>query len=189
VPGDKPAVRDHLLDQALARIRVEIPADLKIGQPVRVGRLKDKEPNRVEGSSADKKAKNKAEIVVRIRLPKPCRGKKCPPPPLPTCAQDTGAAVCGVNEYAWRISEDVYGSIQVNCGHLAQQLADAESKAEWARRQQQIACSAAPVSAECQAATPTVAKLNSRIARLRQQYERCVFSNLRHTAVISMSRP
>jgi hypothetical protein len=151
--------------------------------------LKRTEPNRVEGLSVDKKGKNKAETVVRIRLPKPCHGKKCPPPPLPTCAVDTRIAGCGVNEYAWRISEEVYGSIQDNCGYLAQQLADAESKAEWARGQQQIACSAAPLSAECQAATRTVAKLDSRIARLRQQYERCVFSNLRHTAVVSMSRP
>ena len=188
VPGDSPAVHDHLLDQALARIRVEMPADLKTGQPVRVEIQKHKEPGRVNGFSADKKGKNRAEAAVRIRLPKPCRGKKCAPPP-PTCAKENWIAGCGGTEYVWRFSEEVYTSIQDKCGYLARRLAQEESRAAALRGQQQIACSPTPLSPECASATRAVAQSDSRIARLREQYERCVFSDLRHTAVLSMSRP
>jgi len=192
LPGDTPAVRDHLLDQALAKIHFEMPANLKVDQPVRVDTPKHKEPSRVDNPLADKKAKSNAETAVRIIWPKPCHGQKCapaPPPPPPTRLRGCRIEGCHLNEYGWRLPEDVYGSIQDNCWYQRQRLAEAVSKAEWLRGQQQVACSATPLSAECRETAQAMAKLDSKVTRSREQYERCVFSRLRHTAVFLVPQP
>jgi hypothetical protein len=176
VPGDSPAVRDPLLDEALAGIRIEVPAGGKVEQPVRAEIEK-------RGSEANKR--NKAEPALTIRFPKHCHGRKCVAPP-PTCAPGNRITSCRPTQ--WRLSEDMYESIHNQCGNLAQRLAREESRAGALRDRREKACSAGSVSPECAAATGSVARSDSRIARLRDQYQRCVFSDFRNTAAVSVSQ-
>ena len=183
VPGDSSVVHDHLLDRALAKIRVEMPPDFKRGQPVRMETGKRKGSNRAAGLAT----------VRVLPWPKPCHGRKCPAPPppipqFPLCSTGSWAG-CSVGEPLWRFSEYAYGLIQDNCGYLGQLLSEEEDKAESLRGFQQVACSPAPLSAECASATNKVAQQDLRVERLRERYGRCVSSNLRRRAVISMFRP
>jgi len=183
VPGDSSVVHDHLLDRALAKVRVEMPADFKRGQPVRIEAEKRKGSNRAPG-------------VATVRVlpwPKPCHGRKCPAPPppvppFPLCSSGNWAG-CYAGEPLWRFSEYAYGLVQNNCGYVGQLLTEEEDKAETLRGLQQVACSPAPLSAECASATNKVAQEDLRVERLRERYGRCVSSNLRRRTVTSMSRP
>jgi hypothetical protein len=186
VPGDSSAVRDPLLNEALARIRIEVPAALNSVQSVGVDIQKRKDPAG-GGSAAKKTGTNKAEAAVKIRFPKHCHGKKCVVPPSSTCTPTGGVNGCG--EYAWRVSEDVYNSIYNRCGYLAQQLAHEESKATAVRGHRETVCSSAEQGSVCTSAIRWANESDARIARLREQYQRCVFSDLRHSAVVSVSGP
>jgi len=181
VPGDSAAVRDPLLDEALAGIRIEVPAGSKVEQPVRA------EIEKRGGSEVNKKTK--AEPAITIRFPKHCHGRKCiapSPPTPPTCSPLNAFTSC--RQTQWRLSEDMYDSIHDKCGNQARLLAREESKAAGLKDREQRACSLASGSSECAAASRAVGQSDSRIARLRDQYQRCVFNDFRHAAEVSVSQ-
>jgi hypothetical protein len=151
--------------------------------------LKHRELNRVgDAKLKEKKGKAEPSIANKIRLRKHCWGKKCaPPPPQASCDLSHPIADCDTG-LVWRLSEPVYLWIENDCGNLSRRLAQEEDRAETLRAQQQTVCTPAPLSSDCAAAAKEVAKLDAKLAKLREQYDRCVYSNLRHT-MISLFKP
>lgn len=152
VPGEPSLARNHLLDEALAKIVLEERAVPK----------------------TSRSAQTQAHVQIRLP-PKPCHWR-------------CGHPAVGHTRNVWHLSEPVYGFIQSTCGDLARRLGGEKDRAESLRAQQQIACSASPLSIGCQSVSRSVTKLDSKVSRLQTKYERCVVSGLRHTR-LAASKP
>jgi len=154
VPGETSFARDRLLDEALAKIRVEEPPIAKSGQPSR------------------------AQETIKIRLPpNPCHGSKCGP----ASPAHPGAAGTHERRIVWQLSEPVFNDLQFSCGDLEQRVGKEKARAESMRDQQQVSCSANPSSSSCNSATRAVSKLDLKVRRLQDKFEHCVVSRLRRT--------
>jgi hypothetical protein len=176
-PGDSPAVHDQLLDRALAKIQFELPANLKSQQLASVKSLRRWEANRTELVQPREESRKKAEVPDM----KPCRGSKCPH----LCGRDTnGHCITGGN---WRMSEQLYGTIQLDCGYLNQQLAREERKAATNRARRDTECLTNALGSGCSSTTRAVDKTDAKISQLHDRYDWCVLQDLRHKASLFIS--
>jgi len=179
--GDSPADHDQLLDQALNKIQFELPANFKSEQLVSAKSLRPRLANPADLVQPREENQKKA-VVPDI---KPCRGRKCPSPSLPRCGvSSNGRCITGGN---WRLSQQLYDTMQVDCGYLSRQLAREERTAAIRNGRRDKECLANPLGSGCLSATRAVDKSNAKISQLHDRYDRCVLQDLRHRASISTS--
>lgn len=173
VTGESSEIHNQLLDQALAKLQYALPANFKDEQPFSAKSLKGIEP------ASDRKAETKPQVKKEEAEGKPCHGHNCHP------RRVTEYRTMGTN---WRISQDLYTTVQGDCGHLAGKLAQEESKVAALQTGQSSTCAMNPVGSACASATKAMNKLNAKISQLHDRYDQCVLHDLRHNAVISVSR-
>jgi hypothetical protein len=170
VHGESSEVHNQLLDQALAKLQYALPANFKNDQSFSAKSLKRIEP------ASDRKAETKPQVKKEEPEGKPCHGHHCHPRP---------EYCTGKN---WRMSQDLYTTIQGDCGHLAAKLAQEDSKVAALQAGQSNTCAMDPVGSACASATKAINKLNAKISQLHDRYDQCVLHDLRHKAAISVSR-
>ena len=171
--GDSPEIRNPLLDQALAKFQFALPANLKNEQPISVKSLK-----RIE-NSPDRKAEPKKEVRKEDLDHKHCHGHNCKGRErIPYCT--TGSN--------WRMSQDLYTTIQDDCGHLTASLAREESKASALQIRRDSACAINPGGSDCAAAYAAVYKSKAKIDQLHHRYDECVLHDLRRKAAVYVSK-
>jgi hypothetical protein len=161
-----------LLDQALSKLQYALPANFKNEQPFSAKSLK-----RIETTS-DRKAETKPQVKKEEADGKPCHGHHCHPRPV------TEYCTLGAN---WRMSQDLYTTIQGDCANLAAKLAQEQSKVAALQAGQSSTCAMNPVGSACASATKTMNRLNAKISQLHDRYDQCVLHDLRHKAAISAS--
>ena len=171
VHGDSSEVHNHLLDQALAKIQFAVPADLKNGQIVPMKPLKHIE------LGPERKPEGKPEVKKEEPDRKHCHGHHCKPHHL--------TEFSGSN---WRMSEDLYTTIQDDCGRLAAKLAQEENEASTLKGRQDSVCAINLAGSECAAATEALNKLNAKITQLHNRYDQCVLHDLRRKAAVYVSQ-
>lgn len=165
VHADSSEVHNQLLDQALAKLQYELPANIKDGQPISAKSLKPIEPT--ERKPEAKKEEPDREL---------CRGHQCRPHEY---------FAPGLN---WRMSWDLYNTVQGDCGHLAAKLQQEENKVAALQTSQQSACATNRVGSDCSSATGALNNLNVKIAQLHDRYDKCVLRDLRHNATVYVSQ-
>ncbi len=85
------------------------------------------------------------------------------------------------------MSEQLYDTIQLDCGYLNQQLAREERKAGTRRGRRDTECQTNPLGSGCLSATRAVDKSDAKISQLHDRYDRCVLQDLRHKASFFIS--
>lgn len=160
--GESSEVHSQLLDQALAKLQYALPANFKNEQPFAAKSLKRIEP-----------AETKPQVKNEEREGKPCHGHNC----HQYCAIGTN----------WLISQDLYTTVQGDCGHLAAKLAQEESKVAALQAGQSSTCTMNPAGSACASATKAMNTLNAKVSQLHDRYDQCVLHDLRHKAAITVS--
>lgn len=172
VRGESSEVHNQLLDQALAKLQYALPSNIKNDQPISAKSLKRIEP-------LDQKAERKTEVKKEESDRKHCHGHHCQPKLL------TEYCAPGSN---WRMSQELYNTLQSDCGHLAAKLQQEENGVAALQTSQQIACVGSPVGAECSSATGVLNNLNAKIAQLHDRYDQCILHDLHHNAAVYVSQ-
>jgi hypothetical protein len=173
IRGGSPEGHNQLLDQALARLQFTVPTNLKNDHAISAKSLRRIEP------ALDRKTEVKAETKKEEPDRRPCHGDHCKPHPVPEyCTTGTN----------WRMSQNLYSSIQGDCGHLAAKLAQEESKVAALQAGQSSTCTMNPAGSACASATKAMNKLNAKVSQLHDRYDQCVLHDLRHKAVLYVSR-
>jgi hypothetical protein len=170
VHGESSEVHNQLLDQALAKLQYALPVNFKNGQPFSAESLKRVEP------TSERKEETKLQVKKAEPDRKPCHGHHC---------HATEYRTPGTN---WRMSQDLYTTLQGDCGHLAAKLQQEENKASALKASQDSVCATNPVGSACASATEGLNKLNAKIVQLHDRYDQCVLHDLRHKAAVSVSR-
>jgi hypothetical protein len=174
VPGGSSELHNELLNQALARIQLAVPANLKNDEPIAMKSLKATEPG------SDRKTEVKAETKTEEPDRKPCRVHRCTPRPV-----THNFFAIGTN---WRMSRDLYTTIQDDCGSLAAKLAKEESKIVNIQTRRDNVCAINSGGSDCAAAYTALYKLNGKINQLHDRYDQCVLRDLRHNAAVYISQ-
>lgn len=163
VHGEPSEVHNQLLDQALAKLQYTLPANIKNDHPISTKSLR-----RIE--LTERKPEAKKEEPDR----KHCHGHECRPHEYFTPGSN------------WRMSQDLYNTVQGDCGHLAAKLQQEENRAS-ALETQRLLCAMSPVGSDCSSVTGALNKLNAKVAHLHDRYDQCVLHDLRHNAAIYVS--
>lgn len=168
VRGEPSEVHNELLDQALGKIQFSVRTNLKNEQPI-----SGRSVRRIE-IDPDRKAERKPALRKEELDRKHCHGHNCK---LTTWTAGS----------TWRMSQDVYTTIQGDCAHLAAKLSQETKKVAALQASQDNACAMNPVGSECASATNTLNKLNVKIAQLHDRYDQCVLHDVRRKTNITVS--
>jgi hypothetical protein len=164
VPGKSVATaRNPILDNALSMIRIE--------------------PKPVPGKNKPPEAETSYKLTLEERQPKPCAGKRCPPPHPPSPPERSP------KRRDWTLSQDVYRRIENNCGGLENEIAQLEVQVASLRERNQALCSAIPPDSGCAALTKKLADAEAKLAHTRETFERCVLVKLRQSTKVTVLGP